>query len=126
LCSVVLAQILVLAEFFGPWFSTPWIALFDTLRMALILGDLVLIWMLMHAVFLAPTPAARYLLIAFVCAVFLSLETQVERLGDDPLSWRFFFVFAETLFGLYGAWRYVYRGEAVAYVFRRRRDGDNS
>jgi hypothetical protein len=98
------------------WFSSPLLIVLDTLRVALIVADLVLIYYIVKATFTARLVSSRLLLFSFSIALVLSMELQFERLGSAPLSWRFFATVLETAAGMWGAWRYLFRNDVLPQV----------
>jgi len=92
--------------------STPYLALWDTLRVAVVVVSLYLVYLLAYNAFTVRRTEQRMVSSAFALAVMLSVWTQVERIGR-PLSWRFPVVAVMAVMGVWGALRYMSDGRRI-------------
>ena len=66
--------------------STPYLALWDTLRVAVVVVSLYLVYLLAYNAFTVRRTEQRMVSSAFALAVMLSVWTQVERIAKEVLT----------------------------------------
>lgn len=101
-------QLIDLPDLPHAW-STPYLWLFDTLRVIAIVVSLYLVYLLAFSAARSRSAPQRVLTIALNIAVLLSIWTQVERIGR-PVSWRLPFVLFMAVAGVWAALQYMTAG----------------
>lgn len=92
------------AFFYAPPFSTGWLVVWDSLRVLVIVGGLVVIGAGMRMVARTELRARMLLTAALFCFVTSAVGTEIQHLGDHA-TYRLFFNLLGVLLAGGGMWR---------------------